>query len=246
MILREQAEEVQSRPSQLNSRKQGNSSGRASEEKTSQDYQNYETRRAEDQSRVEVQYLMVTYPIPWAEALEGCRLAIENAERLAEDSRVLRQNDRLQSAYSVSLDAWEELGKAVLLFRYYKKEENISKNDWFKILRDHKSKRVAYVHSMDILYGSSSPKSVKELKDDLEKATEDKGWRDWFSYEREVGVHVDWIVDLKGHARWQSPCKIDKQWFTMLPLDSEYWASAVIVECQHFRDVLPRSKEVLP
>lgn len=118
---------------------------------------------------------METFPIPWTKALEGCRLAIENAERLAEDSRVLRRNDRLQSSYSVSLDAWEELGKTALLLRYYKQKENISREDWFEVLRDHKSKRVAYVHSMDILYGSTPPKSVKELKHDLEKATGEKG-----------------------------------------------------------------------
>jgi AbiV family abortive infection protein len=181
---------------------------------------------------------METFPIPWTKALEGCRLAIENAERLAKDSLVLRRNGRLQSAYSVSLDAWEELGKAVLLFRYYKHKEDISEKDWFEVLRDHKSKRVAYVNSMDILYGSSPPKSVKQLKHDLEKTTEEKRWRDWFSLEREIRVHVDW-VGLKEHAHWQSPCKIDKRWFGSIPFDSLYWTVSVRAQCKHFRDVLP-------
>jgi len=176
---------------------------------------------------------METFPIPWTEALEGCRLAIENAERLAEDSEVLRRNGRLQSAYSVSLDAWEELGKAALLFRYYQQEQNISSADWRHVLRDHKSKRVAYVKSMDVLYGSTPPKSVQQLKDDLKKTTEDKTWRKWFTLEREIGVHVDW----KG-AHWQSPCKIDKKWFTSVPFDSEYWAFSVKMSCKYFRDRL--------
>ena len=57
--------------------------------------------------------LMSVFPIPWQETLEGCRLSIENAERLAQDSQVLRADGRLQTAYSVSLDAWEEMGKAI-------------------------------------------------------------------------------------------------------------------------------------
>jgi len=179
-----------------------------------------------------IHYRMKSFPIPWTKALEGCRLAIENAERLAEDSQVLRQNDRFQSAYSVSLDAWEELGKAVLLFGYYQRKQDISVEDWHQVLRDHKSKRVAYVNSMDILYGSTPPKSVEQLKDDIKKAVEE--WRKWFSLEREIGVHVDWIG-----ANWRSPCKIDKKWFTSIPFDSEYWATSVRLLCKDFRDKLP-------
>lgn len=84
---------------------------------------------------------MDIFPIPWEDTLEGCRLSIENAERLAEDSQVLRASSRLQTAYSVSLDAWEELGKAVLLYRYYKAKEPVSKDDWYQILHDHKEAR---------------------------------------------------------------------------------------------------------
>jgi AbiV family abortive infection protein len=184
----------------------------------------------------------VIFPIPWRKALEGCKLSIENAKRLAEDARLLKQNIRPQSALWVALAAWEELGKAVLLLRYYKQKENISKKDWFGVLRDHKSKRVAYVHSMDVLYGSSPPKSVKQLKHDLEKFTEDKGWRDWFSLEREIGVHVDWVESIHhgkhSAAHWQSPCKIGKEWFSLLPLDSEYWRRAVTANCKHLESIL--------
>jgi AbiV family abortive infection protein len=176
---------------------------------------------------------METFPIPWTEALEGCRLAIDNAERLAEDSEVLRRNDRLQSAYSVSLDAWEELGKAIVLFRYYQQKKNISEGDWFQVLRDHKSKRVAYVKIMDSLYGSTPPMSIEQLKHEIKKVTEEKKWRKWFTLERQVGVHVDWVG-----AHWRSPCRIDKEWFGTFPFNSEYWAFSVKASCKFFRDKL--------
>lgn len=182
------------------------------------------------------------FPIPWRKAKGGCKLSVENAKRLAEDARLLRQNSRPQSALWVALTAWEELGKAVLLLRYYKQKEDISRKDWFKVLRDHKSKRVAYVHSMDILFGSSPPKSVKQLKHDLEKALEDKGWREWFSIEREIGVHVDWIESVHHGkpigADWQSPCKIGKELFSSMPLDSEYWRRAVTANCKRLESIL--------
>jgi AbiV family abortive infection protein len=178
---------------------------------------------------------MSIFPIPWQEALQGCRLSIENAERLAGDSQVLRKNGRLQSAYSVSLDAWEELGKAIVLYTYYKAQEPISRNDWERILTDHKHKRVAWVTSVDIVYGTAPPKSVTKLKEDLEKhLTED--WRKWFKLERDVGVYVDWVG---GKEPWVSPCRIDKKWFSIIPFDSEYWATAVIAQCGHFRERLP-------
>jgi AbiV family abortive infection protein len=176
----------------------------------------------------------MTFPIPWERALDGCRLAVENANRLAEDARLLRQNDRLQSAYSVSLDAWEELGKAVLLLRYWKQKQNISKADWSKVLRNHRMKRTVYVESGDILYPTSTPpKSVEQLKRDLEKIIQADGWREWFDLERNIGVYVDW------DEGWRSPCGIDKSAFCSLPLDSEYWRRAVTAYCKHLRDILP-------
>jgi len=110
------------------------------------------------------------FPISWEEALEGSKLAVENAKRLAEDAELLRQNGRLQSAFSVSLSAWEELGKAALLFRYWKQEENISQKEWMKFLTNHRMKRAAYAQNLDILYPKSSPPVSKD--DMLQKLRE--------------------------------------------------------------------------
>ena len=163
-------------------------------------------------------------------------LSIENAERLAEDSLLLSQNGRIQSAYSVSLDAWEELGKAIILYRYYKTREPISKDDWWDILRDHKSKRVAWVNSVDLLYGTTPPKSVTELKNDLERTiSEDNSWK-WLSLERDVGVYVDWV-----RGSWLSPCKLENHWFSSAPplppvFDPVYWASNTRLICHQLRE----------
>ena len=171
---------------------------------------------------------MNIFPIPWEEALEGCRLSIENAERLAEDSIILQRNGRLQSAYCISLDAWEELGKAVLLYRYYKTKQPITEGDWYQILRDHKRKRIAMGNSMD-LFEDGPQKSVNELKDSLATVLKEKRDRKWFALERGVGVHVDWVG---GEKPWESPCKVDEAWFRTVPLDSDYWARSTQSICK--------------
>jgi AbiV family abortive infection protein len=177
---------------------------------------------------------MGIFPIPWEETLEGCRLSIENAERLVEDSLVLRGSGRLQSAYSVSLDAWEELGKAILLYRFFSAKEPVLENDWKRILTDHKSKRVAFVNNVDLLYGPAPTKSVTELKDSLKDALKERADRSWFSLEREVGVYVDWVG---GEDRWRSPCRIDEWWFASIPFDARYWANSAKAICRRLKEL---------
>ena len=178
---------------------------------------------------------MSIFPIPWQETLEGCRLSVENAERLADDSRVLRASGRLQSAYSVSLDAWEELGKAVLLYRYYKTKEDISCDDWNHFLRNHTIKRVVWAQSQDLLYGIGEVKSIAQLKEAVKCAVETENSDGFLKLERDVGVHVDWVG---GESQWQSPCEIDETWFRAIPFDSGYWALATWGQVQHLRRIL--------
>jgi AbiV family abortive infection protein len=174
---------------------------------------------------------MGTFLIPWTKALEGCRLSIENAKRLAEDAEFLKQNNRPASAFSLSINAWEELGKAVLLLRYHKQKQDISDRDWFRVLCNHRKKRAAYVNSMDILYPKSTPpKTVEQLKADLAKISVE--WHEWFDLEREIGVYVDWATD------WRSPCRIGKAAFEF-PFDSDYWASSVRLCSAHLESILP-------
>jgi len=183
-------------------------------------------------------YRVKEFPIPWKETLEGCRLSVENAERLAEDARILKRNNRAQSAYAIILDAWEELGKAVLLFRYFKQKEDISWKDWKKILRDHKHKRIAWAHSQDLLYGETLPKSVLQLKETFESAITQED-RNWFDLEREVGVYVDWLGP-KEH--WRSPCRMDSTWFNF-PFTSDYWTPIVLAQCKHLRELIAKEEK---
>jgi len=181
---------------------------------------------------------MTIFPIPWEEALQGCRLSIENAERLAEDALLLNHSGRTQSAYAVSLDAWEELGKAIILYRYYTTKESISSIDWFDILRDHKHKRVAWVNSTDILYGSRPPNSVAALKTDLEKSITEDNFQKWLTLERDVGAYVDWVGGKDG---WRSLCHLQEPWFNSPPpmppvFDAMYWASNTRLICHQLRD----------
>jgi AbiV family abortive infection protein len=173
---------------------------------------------------------MATFPIPWIETLDGCRLSVENAKRLAKDAQLLKENGKLASAFAISLNAWEELGKAVLLLRYWKQKQDISENDWFGVLCNHRKKRMAYVESMDILYGPAPSKEFPQLKDELTKKS--KEWGNWFDLEREVGVYVDWV------GKWRSPSRIEKAAFEF-PFDSGYWIAGVELISMHIQEILP-------
>jgi AbiV family abortive infection protein len=172
---------------------------------------------------------MSAFPIPWSEALEGCKLSIENAMRLAEDAQLLKDSGKDTSAFAASLNAWEELGKAVLLFRYWKLKQDITENEWFKILCDHRRKRVAYVESMDVLYGSVPPKDIAHMKGDL--TMKSKEWGELFDYERAVGVYVDWV------GKWRSPSRIAGFGYAF---DSGYWISSVELGSMHIQELLPK------
>jgi len=174
---------------------------------------------------------MAAFPIPWTEALEGVRLSVENAKRLAEDAQLLKDSGKAASAFAVSLNAWEELGKAVLLFMYWKQKQDISENDWFKVLCSHRRKRVAYVECMDLLYGSAPPKEILQLKEGLTKKSKESG--DWFDLEREIGVYVDWV------GKWRSPSRIGKEAFEF-PFDSGYWISSVELSSMHIQEILSK------
>jgi len=186
---------------------------------------------------------MGIFPIPWQDTLQGCMLSIENAERLVEDAFFLNRNGRTQSAYCVSLDAWEELGKAILLYKHYKTKEPVSQQDWRHILLDHKHKHVAWMNNDDLLYGRSPSKSVAELKDALEKTIKERDSLT-FKLDRDIGAYVDWIG---GDHRWRSPCKLEKPWFSsdqpMPPVfDPDYWAISTHGICKHLRRLIGDSE----
>lgn len=178
------------------------------------------------------------FPITWMQALEGSRFSLENAKRLADDAQVLRQNQRFQSAFALSLTAWEEFGKAVLLFRYWKQKHNVDENEWFKVLRNHKMKRVAYVKNTDILYEKEGrpPKSVEDMRKQLEKAS--KEMAEHFNLEREIGVYVDWL------GRWRSPSRLSTQLFSDFPFDSDYWISNVVLSASHLDNLIAEAEKV--
>ncbi len=171
----------------------------------------------------------MTFPIAWNKALEGCKLAIDNAKRLADDAELLEQNGRLASAFAASINAWEELGKAVLLYRYWKEKRDISENEWTKIFCNHRRKRAAWVNSTDIVFQSKPRKPIEKLKNDLTEAS--KEWGEWFNLEREVGVYVDWRRD------WRSPCRISFQF----PFEPGYWIFCVRSSSMDLEEVLSQT-----
>jgi hypothetical protein len=70
----------------------------------------------------------VSVLIPWKETLEGAKLAVDNAERIAYDANSLSRAGRYQTAFSLSLLAWEETNKAGLLIRAYIERQGITHN----------------------------------------------------------------------------------------------------------------------
>jgi len=159
----------------------------------------------------------LAFPIPWKDALEGSKLAIENAERLADDAAVLNQNGRLESAFQLGLSAWEELGKAVLLLRHWKERRAIKEEQWFEVLCNHRMKRVACTENLDILYPKSTPpKDTKEVLENMKKRS--KEMRGYFDFERQMALYVDWV------GKWRSPSTVDRR-FIDSPVGSDYWVN---------------------
>jgi len=177
------------------------------------------------------------FPIPWEKALKGSKLAIENAERLANDAAVLKQNDRLESAYYVSLNAWEELGKAVLLFRHWKEKQDISEKQWHKIFRNHTIKRVAYTENFDALYPKSTPPmDMEEVLEKMKKVSKERGR--YFDFERQIGLYVDWV------GEWRSPSMIDRRFIDSF--GSDYWINGVLLSSSHLKRVISESEKEQP
>jgi len=175
------------------------------------------------------------FPIPWKDALEGSKLAIENAKRLGNDAAVLKQNGRLESAYYVSLNAWEELGKGVLLFRHWKQRQDIPEKQWHKIFRNHTIKRVAYVENFDVLYPKSTPpKDTEEVLGKMKKVSKEYGR--YFDFEKQIALYVDWV------GEWRSPSKLHRKLLDSA-FGSDYWIDSTLLAAFHLKRVIIKSEE---
>jgi len=169
------------------------------------------------------------FPIPWKGALEGSKRAVQNAERLTEDAGILGKNDRLESAFHLSLSAWEELGKAVL-FRHWKERQDIGENQWFEILRNHRMKRIACTENSDVLYPKSvPPKDTKEVLENMKKRS--KEMREYFDFERQMALYVDWV------GKWRSPSTVDRRLIGSL-IGSDYWVDSTRLLASQLKRVI--------
>jgi len=91
------------------------------------------------------------WKIPKKSYLEGLRLSQKNAERLFSKANELFNKKQILAAFLIGLAAYEEVGKALLILKYWD-DESISKNQWDKWFKDHKKKLITATERMVIAF----------------------------------------------------------------------------------------------
>lgn len=123
--------------------------------------------------------------IPLEQIPEGIELCVKNAERHMADSQMLEDNQRYQTAVFLFLLAIEELAKANLLLKHYKKGEAIVKNLVRDYFRDHKLRLKEFFKSFHARFESIFP------PESLDKLSKSQG--DFEQYYKEKMLYVDWL-----------------------------------------------------
>lgn len=169
--------------------------------------------------------------IPWQRTLEGAMLAVDNAERLAEDARLLGGPfgvGRYQTAFSLALLAWEETNKAGLLLKAYLEKHDITENEWRKVFQNHAAKLMADPAYYHTLY----PQAARNETQKPAVSVQDFG--KFLDLEKQLlGFYVD-FDDEKG--RWRSPNALSKETvFTYLKTWTDYYCSCAILVCSEIR-----------
>lgn len=77
--------------------------------------------------------------IPCAKLQEGITLTFQNVHSLIEGADLLYKNKKYLVSASLSVFAFEEMTKAELLLRHYKKKEDFPLKQWEKVTKDRKA-----------------------------------------------------------------------------------------------------------
>lgn len=139
---------------------------------------------------------------PWklypTEALKGADFSSENAERLANDALFLHSHGRFQTAYSLSLLAWEETNKGGLLLKAYSEAKEISESKWNGDFLDHTFKFMAYPRYATLIFGSQG--SAPQPGNNLRRTAK------LFDIKKQLfGFYVDWHPISR---TWSSPSRL--------------------------------------
>jgi AbiV family abortive infection protein len=171
----------------------------------------------------------VSVLIPWKKTLEGAKLAVDNAERIAYDADSLSRAGRYQTAFSLSLLAWEETNKAGLLIRAYIERQGITHNEWQNKFRNHPYKLMAYPEYTNVLYGEAKKPEPQET------VTKVKEMGKILDLEKQLlGFYVDWD---QTKSKWRSPNTLSAETISMyVKIWGEYYSSNSILTCLALRE----------
>jgi AbiV family abortive infection protein len=89
--------------------------------------------------------------IPKTSYLEGLRLCKQNVERLSSKSLELHKQRQFLASFLIGFAAWEEVGKALFILKYWDKEY-ISQKQWKKEFKVHREKLIMSQHQRDIAF----------------------------------------------------------------------------------------------
>lgn len=178
--------------------------------------------------------------VTWKEALDGAELACANARRLADDALFLHGQGRYETAFAISLLAWEETNKAGLLLKQHVQQEDISRSRFDKIFRDHEKKLRAYSEYENVLH---APSATSARKAPVWNAATIQVVKQLQLEKLRYGLYVDFI---EKDRRWTSPsdfretlAHVDPKWQKMV-MDqhwmSEYYAWQSILTVARIED----------
>jgi AbiV family abortive infection protein len=178
--------------------------------------------------------------VTWKEALDGAELACANARRLADDALFLHGQGRYETAFPISLLAWEETNKAGLLLKQHVQQEDISRSRFDKIFRDHEKKLRAYSEYENALH---APSTTLARKAPMWDAATIQAVKQLQLEKLRYGLYVDFI---EKDRRWTSPsdfretlAHVDPKWQKMVTDQhwmSEYYTWQSILTCARIED----------
>ncbi len=173
--------------------------------------------------------------ITWSLALEGAKLACQNATRLADDALELHKMHRYPTAFSISILAWEETNKAGLLLKAYVEKKDISKDEWRKKFISHQKKIDAFSEYFDIIYPTSPPRSPEQTVAAATRLT-DLG-RALDLQKQHLGLYTDFGENTR---KWHSPADLNQQMIEYANWLGNYYATQSKLTCHQIGDCLQK------
>jgi AbiV family abortive infection protein len=112
---------------------------------------------------------------------------------------MLHEREHYETAYAISILAWEETNKAGLLLLHYVEKRDLAEDDYHRIFRGHQGRLGGYSEYQHVLPSTSTSSPATDA---LLDATTRKAIEELDREKQELGFYVDFS---KRTRRWTSP-----------------------------------------